>query len=155
MLATADAGSKILGLFSRESLMGFCVGIITALVLWIILKICISNSNRKQVLVFEDGDQGSFSITISALKAFVLRLTEQFEEVSLVSVDVYNARAGRIMDIVLKAKDDVDLSATRKKLRDMLFSELAAKLGLVNQIAKINIQIKSFEKSLNENTENS
>ena len=145
-LSSCDLCDKMVEFFKSDIMLGFLIGAGVMFVLWLFFKCASAFSNKKKDITFEDNERGSFSLTTVALADFVKRVAAKYEMVIVEKVKVYDTRECTVMDIFLKAKSNTQLTEVRKQLRDELFAEMASKLGIVDQIGKINILVDSFFK---------
>ena len=137
---------KMVEFFKSDIMLGFLIGVGVMILIWLFCKCASAFSNKKKYITFEDNERGSFTLTIAALADFVKRVATKYEMVMVEKVKVYDTRECTVMDIFLKAKSDTQLTDVRKQLRDELFAEMSSKLGIVDQIGKINILVDSFFK---------
>ena len=147
MLAIAGCGDvcgKVADFFKSDSVTGFAIGFAAAVVLWLVFKCARALSGRKRAIVFEDNEKGTFNVTVSALADFVRKIASRYDMLSVETVKVYDTRDCTVMDIHVRPKFDIDVVAVRNRLRDDLFAEMSSKLGIVDQIGKINIMVDAF-----------
>ena len=137
---------KIGDFFKSDIMLGFLIGVGVMVLLWLFFKCASVFSNKKKEITFEDNERGSFSLAIVALADFVKRVAAKYDMMLIEKVKVYDTRECTVMDIFVKAKSNTPLTEVRKQLRDELFAEMASKLGIVDQIGKINILVVSFFK---------
>ena len=142
--ATCDFCAKIKDFIKSDYSVGFVAGVITLFVLWLIAKIISACSSKNRALVFDDGEQGTFTMSIRALSDFVEKSIAKYNMLEVKKIRFCKSSEGIVLNISLKAKYDLDVNSIREKLRNDLFSEMKSKLGIVEQIGKINIQIAEF-----------
>ena len=143
-LATCDFCAKVKDFVKSDYSVGFVAGVITLFVLWLIAKIISACSSKNRALVFDDGEQGTFTMSIKALSDFVEKNIAKYNMLETQKIKFCKTNEGIALNISLKAKYGLDVNAIRDKLRNDLFSEMKAKLGIIDQIGKINIQIAEF-----------
>ncbi len=123
---------------------GLACGFILCLIIWAIVFFLTRTKNATKILTVEDSDRGSFSITPNALTSFLKRITQDYPDLDLDTLKLENGHNGVIMNVVVRAVEDADLLNRRKELRDRVYSELDAKLGIADQIEAINIETIDF-----------
>ena len=98
---------------------------------------------RKEIVV-EDSEKGTFTITSSALMAFVRNIADSFKQVEVVNLRLVERRDGLAMVINVKASADAEIVKYLGELREKLSSEMSVKLGIVEQIKAINFETQEL-----------
>ena len=127
-------------------LISLLVGLAIGLLIWALFACEARNRNVRHFLEIEDSEKGTFTISSSAMALFVTNVVKNFPGLVFVSLKMVETRLGLNLNIALTAQPDSELLALRKELRELLFRELAEKLGIVEKIQQINFEVVSFEK---------
>lgn len=123
---------------------GVLAGFVVALLVCLIWKcIAFRGAQRKEIVV-EDSEKGTFTITSSALMAFVRNIADSFKQVEVVNLRLVERRDGLAMVINVKASADAEIVKYLGELREKLSSEMSVKLGIVEQIKAINFETQEL-----------
>ncbi len=123
---------------------GVLAGFVVALLVCLIWKcIAFRGAQRKEIVV-EDSEKGTFTITSSALMAFVRNIADSFKQVEVVNLRLVERRDGLAMVISVKASADAEIVKYLGELREKLSSEMSVKLGIVEQIKAINFETQEL-----------
>ncbi|MBR0459163.1 MAG: hypothetical protein IJJ26_07985 [Victivallales bacterium] len=123
---------------------GLACGFILCLIIWAIVAFLTRSKNSTRILTVEDSERGSFSITPNALSSFLKHIIQDYPDLDLEALKLENGHNGVVMNIIVRAAEDADLLNRRKELRDRVYAELEAKLGIADQIEAINIEAIEF-----------
>ncbi len=133
-------------LFALE---GFTTGLLTGLALMLIVglivHLCMKGSGSCKIIRMADGENGDFNITSSAVRSFLQRIVADYPQLDLNSIVLKNTRNGLTLDLFLNVLPETDLVTLRKTLRDRIYAELESKLGIADQIKKVNIDIEGYD----------
>ncbi len=121
---------------------GVLAGAVIALIIVAIWKCYSVSGTARKVITIEDGEKGSFSISVDALAAFVRKMSSGNPGIEIWDLRLAETRLGLVMIIVLKASIDAELVEFRNKLREKLIAEMKSKLGIGDQIKSINFEIR-------------
>ncbi len=127
-------------------LVSLLLGLAIGLLVWAFFACESRNRNIRHFVEIEDSEKGTFRISAAALSLFATNVVKSFPGLSLTGLKLIETRLGLNLNIALTAQPDAEILTLRKELRDLLFKELAEKLGIADQIQKINFEVVSFEK---------
>ena len=123
---------------------GALAGFVVALLVCLIWKcVAFQGAQRKEIVV-EDSDKGTFTISSSALMAFVRNIADSFKQVEVINLRLVERRDGLAMVINVKASADAEIVKYLGQLREKISSEMNAKLGIVEQIKAINFETQEL-----------
>lgn len=132
-----------------ELLIGLLIGFILGLLVWGIIRCVNSFKNKSNFISVTDSEKGCFSINSKALKSFVKNVASEFPDLVLNSVALSETREGYVLSIHIKANPDSELLTVRKELRDKIYAQLEAKLGISEQISSVNFDVDDFAEPVN------
>ena len=136
--------ANVVDFFKSDYAVGFLAGVVTCLVLWVVIKLISLCSSKKPFVISNNDEKGVFTLSHHALKDFINKVVSRYSSLELKDIDVKKRKEAYDIDIDLRANSDSDLAVFREKLPEELLSEMKAKLGVTNQIGKINIQISAL-----------
>ncbi|OQC15664.1 MAG: hypothetical protein BWX73_01238 [Lentisphaerae bacterium ADurb.Bin082] len=132
--------------FDMESFTtGLLAGLALMLIVGLIVHLCMKGSGACKLIHIVDGENGDFNITSSAVRSFLQRIVADYPQLDLNSIALKNTRNGLTLDLYLNVLPETDLVTLRKTLRERIYAELENKLGIAEQIKKVNIDIEGFD----------
>lgn len=132
--------------FDAESFItGLLAGLALMLIVGLIVHLCRKSSGACKTIHIIDGENGDFTITSSAVRSFLQRIVADYPQLDLTSIALKNTRNGLTLDLYLNVLPETDLVTLRKTLRERIYAELENKLGIAEQIKKVNIDIEGFD----------
>ncbi|HOG50684.1 MAG TPA: hypothetical protein PKY10_08845 [Lentisphaeria bacterium] len=124
---------------------GLLAGLALMLIVGLIVHLCMKGSGACKTIHIIDGENGDFTITSSAVRSFLQRIVADYPQLDLNSIALKNTRNGLTLDLYLNVLPETDLVTLRKTLRERIYAELENKLGIAEQIKKVNIDIEGFD----------
>ncbi|MBQ7651170.1 MAG: hypothetical protein IJS15_09435 [Victivallales bacterium] len=121
------------------------MGLAIGLLIWAFFACEARNRNVRHSLEIEDSEKGTFRISSSAMGNFVTNIVKNFPGLTMTGLKMVDTRLGLNLNISLTALPDSELLTLRKELRELLFKELAEKLGIADKIQQINFEVVAFE----------
>ena len=126
-------------------LVSILVGLAIGLLIWAFFACEARNRNVRHSLEIEDSEKGTFRISSSAMGNFVTNIVKNFPGLTMTGLKMVDTRLGLNLNSSLTALPDSELLTLRKELRELLFKELAEKLGIADKIQQINFEVVAFE----------
>lgn len=124
---------------------GMAAGAVVFFLLWCLIKLLLCSRSGCQSIRVADSEGGGFVITAAAVKSFVQWIVAEFPEVDLRIARLKTLRDGLSLEIVLNVVPGAELAVIRQQLRERLFKEIETKLGVVDQVKKIDIEVDGFD----------
>lgn len=124
--------------------LGVLVGIVVAVVLYLIWKcIALSGAQHREITV-EDSDRGNFTVTSAALISFVRNAAASCKAIEITGLRLVERKEGLVMVIYIKASPDTEVAKYLGQLRKDLIIEMKDKLGIFDQIKAINFEAQEL-----------
>lgn len=126
-------------------LVSMLVGLAIGLLIWAFFACEAHNRNVRHSLEIEDSEKGTFKLSSAAMGNFVTNVVNNFPGLKMTGLKMVETRIGLNLNISLTALPDSELKSLRNELRELLFKELADKLGVADKIQQINFEVCAFE----------
>ncbi len=124
---------------------GAAAGFILAFLLWCLAKLMFCRRSGCQLVRVVDSEGGSFVITAQAVKSFVQWVAADYPEFDLRLTKIKTLREGMSLEIVFNVVPGAELAALRQQFRERLFKEIETRLGIVDQVKQINIEVDGYD----------
>lgn len=124
---------------------GAAAGFILAFLLWCLAKLMFCRRSSCQSVQVTDSEGGSFVITAQAVKSFVQWVAADYAELDLRQTRIKTLREGMSLEIVFNVVPGAELAVIRQQFRERLFKEIETRLGILDQIKQINIEVDGYD----------
>lgn len=124
---------------------GAAVGFILAFLLWCLAKLMFCRRSGCQSVRVADAEGGGFVITAQAVKSFVQWVAADYPELDLRLTKIKTLREGMALEIVFNVVPGAELAEIRQQFRERLFKEIEKRLGIVDQVKQINIEVDGYD----------
>ncbi len=142
-----DSAAEITGMGAwSEYCQGFVLGMIFVLLLLILIRIIgrMIFGRRKLKGVTVAGSAGNLHVSIHAIRQFIHRILNEFDEVSLSSVEVRQKRGEILFTIDLEVVPNVELVPLRDRIQQRVVEDAERRLGLGLPV-KVDLEIRSIQ----------
>ncbi len=137
----AEALRDTFGVFMNDFLTGFAVGTAVLLLIFL-LALLIRRRRRSRGIMLHSGN-GFLFVTPVAVREFVARVLDEFNEASLGAVTLRQFKDQCDMTIGLQISPDADVIALVEDIRRRIIHQAVAKLGMQKTL-KVNVNIRGF-----------
>lgn len=125
---------------------GAALGVVLAFLLWCFLKLFFGRRSGCQSLRVEDaGGGGAFVLSAQAMKSFLQWIAADYPELDLRQSKIKTLRDGVSLEIVFNVVPGAELARIRQEFRTRLFKEIESRLGVIDQIKQINIEVDGYD----------
>lgn len=124
---------------------GAAAGFVLAVLLWCLAKLIFCRRGSSQSVQVTDSEGGSFMITAQAVKSFVQWVAADYPDLDLHQIRIKTLREGMSLEIVFNVVPGAELASVRRQFRERLFKEIETRLGIVDQIKRINIEVDGYD----------
>jgi len=124
---------------------GFLVGLLLAVLIIFAYLVIITRKNaNKGISIEEEG--GLFFLSVDAIRTFLRSIVHTFPNIELKDLKLKKRNDAFLLKLYLQAPAGSDLVNIRKNLREQIFKEIKAKLGLEEELQTIDLEFKLIEK---------
>lgn len=121
--------------------LGLCTGMLLVLLI-VLLVLCIRRRRRSRGIAVS-GANGDLYVTSGAVREFVARVLDEFNEAGLCAVALRKRRDGYLMRIALQVSPDTEVIRLVEDIRRRIIRQAADKMGLDKPL-KVNVVVRSF-----------
>jgi hypothetical protein len=112
-------------------------------VLLVVLFILLVRRRRRSRGIWIRGDNGSLYVTPNAIREFVARVMQEFNEAALHAVWLRQGRDRYTMHIAIQVSPDTEVIALVEDIRRRIIQQASRKIGLEKAL-RVNVTVRSF-----------
>jgi len=143
MITYCQSNSCLWG--SADFRIGFWVGLLLAVfIIFVYLVLVTRKGSSKGISIKEEG--GIFFLSVDAIRTFLRNVVHSFPNIELKDLKLKKQKGAFLLRLYLQAPAESDLVTIRKNLREQVFKEIKAKLGLGEELQTIDLEFKLIEK---------
>lgn len=139
--AEAGRNDGTFGVFLNDFLSGFGTGMLLMALVWLLI-ILIRRRRRARGIMIR-GESGFMYVTPTAVREFVARVLDEFNEAALCAVSLRQNREHSVMTIAIQVSPDAEVVTLVEDIRRRIIQQAVAKLGMQKTL-RVNVNIRSF-----------
>ncbi|MFA6816298.1 MAG: hypothetical protein WCS73_08395 [Lentisphaeria bacterium] len=130
---------------SADFRIGFWVGLLLAVLIVLAYLVIVARKGANKGISIEEKG-GLFFLSVDAIRTFLRSVVHTFPNIELKDLKLKKRNGAFLLKLYLQAPAGSDLVDTRKNLREEIFKEIKAKLGLGEELQTIDLEFKLIEK---------